>query len=113
MWFIDKGIFCEYLILMLYKFKFYKILHHRIKSRVGEIDIIASRGKQIVFIEVKARKIGIYESIVSNVQQKRIKRAAELFLSKNPVFYNYDIRFDLAVLQPYKWPLIIKNVWHF
>ena len=105
------GIFAEYLVLLLYKIRLYSILHHRMKTYVGEIDLVASRGKQLVFIEVKARKHGIYEGIVSQVQQERIKRAAELFLSKNPEYENYDIRFDLVVVKPYSWPMVIENVW--
>ncbi len=105
------GIFAEYLVLLLYKIRLYSILHHRMKTYVGEIDLVVSRGKQLVFIEVKARKHGIYEGIVSQVQQERIKRAAELFLSKNPEYENYDIRFDLVVVKPYCWPMVIENAW--
>lgn len=105
------GIVAECLVLLLYKMRFYSILHHRMKTYVGEIDLVASRGKQLVFIEVKARKHGIYEGIVSQVQQKRIKRAAELFLSKNPEYKNYNIRFDLVVVKSYCWPVVIKNAW--
>jgi len=105
------GLFAEYLILILYNLKLYKILHHRKKSYVGEVDLIAVRGKQLVFIEVKARKNGISENIVSNFQQNRIRRSAELFLSKNSQFSDYDVRFDLAVISPYKMPLIIQNAW--
>ena len=108
---LKPGIFAEYLVLLLYKIRLYSILHHRMKTYVGEIDLVASRGKQLVFIEVKARKYGIYEGIVSQVQQERIKRAAELFLSKNPEYENYDIRFDLVVVKPYCWTMVIENAW--
>lgn len=105
------GIWAEYLVLLCYKIRFYSILHHRMKTCVGEIDLVALRGDQLVFIEVKARKNGICEDIISYNQQERITRAAELFLSKNPRYINHNIRFDLVVITPYKWPLIIKNAW--
>jgi len=105
------GILAEYIILMLYKIRFYSILHRRMKTYVGEIDLIALRGKQLVFIEVKARKNGLHEGIISENQQMRIKRAAELFLSQNLQYTNYNIRFDLAVVRPYHLPLITKNAW--
>ena len=105
------GILAEYLVLILYKLRFYTILHHRMKTCVGEIDLVAFRAKQLVFIEVKARKYGIHDGIVSDLQQQRITRAAEFFLSKNPKYANYNIRFDLVVITPYHWPLIIKNAW--
>ncbi|MDC0864636.1 YraN family protein [Rickettsiaceae bacterium] len=103
------GIFAEYFAAMLYMLRFYSILHHRMKTYVGEIDLVASKFSQLVFIEVKARKCGIYDGIVSNSQQERIRRAAELFLSKNAKYQNYDVRFDLVVIRPYKVPLIIRN----
>jgi putative endonuclease len=81
------------------------------KTYVGEVDLVATRGRQLVFIEVKARKNGIYHGIVSENQQRRIVRAAEWFLSKNPKYANHDIRFDLVVVAPWSFPLIIKNAW--
>ncbi len=106
------GLLAEYFIYCLYKVCFYNILHHRMKTYVGEIDLIAKRGKQIVFIEVKARKNGICENIISAKQQYRIIQAAKLFLARNPQYANYNIRFDLAVVIPYRLPLIIKNAWY-
>jgi putative endonuclease len=105
------GIFAEYITSILYILRLYSILHRRMKTYVGEIDLVVIRGKQLVFVEVKARKNGIYEGIVSKTQQTRIRRAAEWFLAKNPSYHNYDVRFDLVVVAPWRWPLIIKNAW--
>lgn len=105
------GLFAEYLTILLYKLKFYTILSHRKKTYLGEVDIIAYRGNTLVFIEVKARKNGISGLNLSLHQQKRVTKAAELFISKNPRYSNYDIRFDLVIISPYKLPIIIKNAW--
>ena len=105
------GILAEYIVMIFYTLCFYRILHHRMKTYVGEIDLVGLRAKQLVFIEVKVRKNGIHEGIVSQDQQNRITRTAELFLSKNPKYTNHNIRFDLVVLTPYRLPLIIKNAW--
>lgn len=105
------GILAEYLAIWIYKLKFYSIICHRKKNFVGEIDIIACRGKQLVFIEVKARNNNIVENIVPKRQQNRIRRSAELFLSKNNKYNGWDVRFDLVFIQPYKFPVIIKNAW--
>jgi putative endonuclease len=69
------------------------------------------RGRQLIFIEVKARKHGLGENIVLCTQQQRITRAAQMFLAKNPQYNKYDVRFDLAVVKPYSLPMIIKNAW--
>lgn len=105
------GIFAEYIVLFLYKICFYRILHRRYKTYVGEIDLIVARGKNLVFIEVKARKYGLYDGIVSSDQIDRIRNAAELFLSKNPEYSKYNIRFDFVLVRPYRFPIIIKNAW--
>ena len=105
------GIIAEYIILLLYKLRFYKILHRRYKTYVGEVDLIATRGKSLIFIEVKARKQGMHNGIISEEQINRIRTTAELFLSKNPKYNKYNVRFDFAVVKPYRFPIIIKNAW--
>lgn len=105
------GLFAEYLAIVIYKLKFYNIISHRKKNFAGEIDIIASKGEQLVFVEVKARNNNIMENIVPKSQQNRIRRSAELFLSHNNQYNGWDIRFDLVFIRPYKLPVIIKNAW--
>ncbi len=34
-----------------------------------------------------------------------------MFLSSNSKYNNYNVRFDLVIVSPYKLPIIIKNVW--
>ncbi|WP_218460928.1 YraN family protein [Rickettsia sp. TH2014] len=105
------GIIAEYICIIIYKLKFYQILHHIKRYYAGEIDIIALRNKEIVFIEVKARNSKIDDRFVSFNQQRRITRAAEMFLSSNSKYRNYNIWFDLVIIRSYKLPIIIKNVW--
>lgn len=105
------GLIAEYICILIYKLKFYQILHHRKRFYVGEIDIIALRNKEIVFIEVKARSSKFDNRLLSSHQQQRIKRAAEVFLSSNTLYSGYNIRFDLVIVNPYKFPIIIKNAW--
>ena len=105
------GIFAEYIILFLYKICFYQILHRRYKAYVGEVNLIVARGKTLVFVEVKARKYGLHDGIVSSDQINRIRSTAELFLSKNSEYSKYNIRFNFALVRPYRFPIIIKNAW--
>lgn len=105
------GLIAEYFITFIYILKFYQILHHRIRNYGGEVDIVAIRGKTLVFIEVKARKSDYDDVLLSQYQQRRIKKAAEIFISKNSKYKSHDIRFDFVVVKPYMLPLIIKNAW--
>lgn len=108
---INFGLLAEYVVFIFYKIKFHQILHHRMRNYAGEIDLIALRWKTIIFIEVKARRSEIDDRFVSYNQQNRIKRAAQVFLNRNPKYQNYEIRFDLVIVRPYKLPIIIKNAW--
>lgn len=108
---LNLGLIAEYIAIIIYRLKFYQILHHRKRYYVGEVDIIALCGRQLVFIEVKARRSNIDDKILSIHQQNRIKRSAELFLSIHSKYQNYNIRFDLIIIRPYSWPRIIKNAW--
>ena len=80
------------------RLKRYRILARRYKTKQGEIDIIARKGKIIVIIEVKYRKDmkNIHES-VSFKNSQRIMNAAELYLTQNPVFIEkgFELRFDI------------------
>ncbi len=105
------GLISEYAVMFCYIMKLYSILRHRFRSCAGEIDIIASRYNYIVFIEVKGRKHGIHDYIISYQQQRRISKSALLFINSNKKYYNYSLRFDLAIVRPYKLPLIIENAW--
>lgn len=102
------GLIAEYIAIIIYRIKFYQILYHRKRYNIGEIDIIALRNKQLVFIEVKARKSFDYE-ILSIAQQIRIKKSISIFLNSNPKYQNYNIRCDLVMIRPYNLPIIIKN----
>ncbi|WP_375326375.1 YraN family protein [Candidatus Tisiphia endosymbiont of Nemotelus uliginosus] len=104
------GLIAEYITIIIYKLQFYQILYHRKRYYVGEIDIIALRGQQLIFIEVKARNSLDYR-VLSPQQQVRIKKSVNIFLYSNPKYQNYCIRFDLVIIRPYSLPIIIKNAW--
>lgn len=105
------GIYAEYLVILIYRLKFYSILAHRMRNFVSEIDIICQRGNQIVFVEVKARSGNIDDVLCTSFQKKKISKAAEVFLQKNPKYSKCDLRFDFALVKPYRLPHIIENAW--
>ena len=92
----QKGRRAEWLAAWLLRFKGYSILETRYKSPVGEVDLIAKKGKTLVFIEVKARKNhedGLYS--ITPRQQQRIARAASLYASQKG--FTGPIRFDAMI----------------
>ncbi|MCX4348620.1 MAG: YraN family protein [Alphaproteobacteria bacterium] len=65
----------------------------------GEVDIVARRGKTLVFIEVKKRQNGEKAAYAISEQQKaRVRRGAEAFLNRHPELQNSDIRFDAVLV---------------
>ncbi len=106
------GLFAESLCRLALRLKFYRIIASRYRSKLGEIDIIASRGKIVALIEVKARATErqAIESI-SHHQRQRLQRAANDFLARYPCFKRHYLRFDVMLVAPKRWPRHIKGAW--
>lgn len=71
---------CRYLIS-----NGYQIIHRNYTTKIGEIDIVAKKNKEIIFVEVKT---GYSDGIVpeENITESKIKkleRLAQLHLSEN------------------------------
>lgn len=89
------GIFVEKFIVILLFLKGYNLLKWRFKCHYGEIDIIATKSSEIIFFEIKARKLKInIEEVLRSKQILRLKWASNYFISKNPKFQKYNVRFD-------------------
>jgi len=100
----------ELLAALFLQAQFYRIVERRFKSPVGEIDLIAQRFGTTVFVEVKAR--GRAESVgeaLQQVNQQRIVRAAQYYLSRHPKLAATPLRFDVIFLAPKSWPRHLKN----
>ena len=90
--------------------KGYRILGRRVKTRTGEIDIVAVRGKRLAFVEVKRRATNEdAEAAVTARQAARIRRAADHWLAHRPRYHGYDLAFDVILLVPGRWPRHIPN----
>ena len=93
------------------RLKGYAILDRRVSSRVGELDIIARRGRTYAFIEVKARKtITAGLSAVTPSSRRRIERAAEAWLARRNILAEFW-RYDIIVMRPWRTPHHIKDAW--
>tara|TARA_B110000259_G_C14034445_1_gene408569 strand:- start:10911 stop:11261 length:351 start_codon:yes stop_codon:yes gene_type:complete len=107
------GLIAEIIAVIFLKFKFYKILQKNYRNKLGEIDIIAVKNGVLVAVEVKARrKIRSFEEILTKNQMNRIKRSMNTFYSKKKYYAKFDIRFDLIIIRPYKFPQHFKNFWN-
>lgn len=76
--------------------KRYKIIASGYRSRFGEIDLVASNRKCLVFVEVKLRKSSAYANArdyVDKKKQDRLRMTASIYLSENPT--DLPARFDV------------------
>ena len=78
----------------------YKILYKNYKNKLGEIDIIARDGDEIVFVEVKTRAAHPYlggQYAVDRRKQFHIMRTAAYFLAAKKI--TLQPRFDVLETQ--------------
>jgi len=101
------GVFSEFFVCAYLCLRFYTILNLRYKTPSGEIDIVAKKGNHIIFVEVKARKASAnIADVLSYHQKQRIKRAADIFISRNPRFVTCNASFELFAV----WPFGVKRI---
>jgi len=89
----------EELACRFLKEKGYRILERNYRCRAGEIDIVASQGNDLVFVEVKARSSRAFGDPVEAVtprKQRQISKAALCYLEKNG--YRGPARFDVVAI---------------
>jgi len=81
--------------------KGFRIVARRARTPSGEIDIIARRGKLLIFVEVKARaSLDDAAFAVTPRQIQRIVAAAEFWLARNDNYSGFDMRFDAILIAP-------------
>lgn len=90
----------------------HRVLARRFRSPVGEIDLIARRGRALAFVEVKLRG-GTDAALeaVTPYQRRRIARAADAYLQRHPWLREFDLRFDVLALAPWRRPVHLRAAW--
>ncbi|MFT3810165.1 MAG: YraN family protein [Micropepsaceae bacterium] len=107
---LARGRSAERRAAILLRLKGYAVLARNFRpaknAGLGEIDIVARRGRTLAFVEVKARAAeadAIFA--IAPEQQARIARAAAHFLKVRPVYQNFTQRYDAMVLEAGRfWP---------
>jgi putative endonuclease len=100
-----RGHVAEHLAAFYLIAKGYRIMAMRYKTRSGEIDIVARKKDIAVFIEVKARaSIEDGLNAVTAETQERIRRASDIWLSRQRQAADLGARYDVVVIRPWRWP---------
>lgn len=104
----SRGIWAERLAAFALMLKGFRIIERRYKTRHGEIDLIARRGKLVLIVEVKARcSVQAGMDAVSHANLRRIEAAADHWLQRQSDRDELQLRMDLIVVLPRRWPVHI------
>lgn len=92
--------------------KGWRILARRARTPVGEVDLVARRGRTVAFIEVKARATSAEADLA--LDHFRLRRVAAAARALAPRFVRPadDMRIDAMFIVPRRLPRHLANVWH-
>jgi putative endonuclease len=94
------------------QFKGYRIRDRRVRTKIGEIDLVASKGRMLIFVEVKSRKTreAALDAVTAETQ-RRIEQAARLWVSRRRNMQDWLWRFDIVLLAPGRLPRHMRDAW--
>lgn len=105
-----RGHWAELMASAVLMLRGYRILARRLKTRAGEIDLIAIRGGRLVFVEVKHRPtLEDAEASITWHQSERLRAAAELWFARRPRYHLCEMRFDAVFVVPGSWPRHVRD----
>lgn len=81
----------------------WQVVQRNFRCKLGEIDIIALDGECLVFVEVRARSNPRFSSAAASVdrrKQRKLLRAARVFLQHNAHWQARPCRFDVLAFNP-------------
>jgi putative endonuclease len=109
---LQRGRFAETLAVWWLRLKGYRILGRDLRLGVGEIDILARRGRLLVAIEVKHRPdLLTAGEAIDRRSRERIARALSRWLAQHPSLADLDLRFDAVLMIPGHWPRHLPDAW--
>ena len=78
------------------------VLARNLRCRAGELDLVCFDGAVLAVVEVRQRAgadFGGAQGSVTRRKQRKIVRAAQFFLQRQPRWRRYAMRFDVVALQ--------------
>ena len=93
------------------RLKGWRILAVRARTPVGEVDLVARRGRTLAFVEVQARAGDEAAALaLDDWRLRRVARAAEA-LAPRYLRAGDEIRIDALFIVPGRLPRHVANVW--
>ena len=111
---VSRGAAGEVLAARFLRDKGYTVVTSNFRCRQGEVDIIATHGDYIVFVEVKTRQENAMyapREAVTAAKQRRLLQTAAIYLSRFPA--DLQPRFDVVeVITKKSDPMKIAEINH-
>jgi putative endonuclease len=88
--------------VLWYRLRGYRILGRNVWAGGNELDVIARRGRRLVFCEVKSKggpAFGDPLEMVTPEKQHRVRRAAEAWLQSHPEARDLVVSFDVIAFR--------------
>jgi len=77
----------------------YQIREQNFRCFYGEIDLIAQKGKDLFFIEVKGQKQDYQaEMKINHAKRQRILNASAEYLRRQNLWQDYTVHYDVVVI---------------
>ena len=93
------------------RLKGWEILDRRVRTKAGEVDLIARRDGVVAFVEVKLRATAAeLDLAIDERRLARVAAAAEVLMERYATA-GEDIRIDVILLAPGERPRHIENAW--
>ena len=89
----------------------WEIVAQRVRTKAGEVDLVARRPGLVAFVEVKVRRTAAeLDHAIDEPRLARVAAAAELLMERFAQVGD-DIRVDVILLAPGCLPRHIENAW--
>ncbi len=78
-----------------------KVIAANYRCRFGEIDIVMLDRDCVVFVEVRYRQQNRFATAaasIDRIKQRKLTRAAAVFLARNPQYSDSPMRFDVVAI---------------
>ena len=74
----------------------FEVILKNYKTRLGEIDLIATKDNTVAFVEVKTRSSRYFHAslLITPSKQRKIARAAQQFIQEHNLSDGFVLRFD-------------------
>ncbi len=106
-----RGRMAEHLAAIWLMLKGYRLIGRRLRTPVGEIDLLVRSRDSLIFVEVKARPTLDSGWQALHLRQQGRCQAAGRWLAARHAWPGAVLRHDAVLIRPWAWPTHLIAVW--